>query len=655
MPENLSVIDNEPQMRAALSRWSRKPGYGVMSTKDGATPLKRRRTRVLASHEGVPHMEESLTTSFVPRYFLIQCVLLILTLFPLLSEAGRLPPFPPETPEEKQLHSEAERSVSRNEPFGSPSQQMIGEEIPPDFSSSWRQNEHKRFGNATSRPVTLEDLYVRAIHYSTQIKVFSDLPLIRETGIQEAKGEFDTKSFIQSQFAHTNSPVGSTLTTGGPSRFIQDEWDLESGFKKKLVTGTEVTISQQFSRTNNNSIFFVPNPQSSAQLVLTVVQPLLKGFGIQYNRSVLQIARIDSEVAMNEFIRQAESQLLEVARSYWALYAARQNYWQKAQLIDETAKVTDELRERLSVGTPQTALFRADSALASRRSDLVRANAAVRNAQDRLRTLISDPTLLAASVSELIPADEPLLTDSAIDATHAGYVALQKRPELKQAFLQLRGATIREKVSKNELLPELNIVLQGSLGGLDNGDVSTAYGNQFSTGGPGGSAGIVFSFPLENNEARARFERRQLETRQQIEQLRTTVDTVLLEVKISAREVETAYREAQAKYLAVKAFTEDVDTLNARRAVDTTTDQIQLSNYLNDILDTQDRRSQAEETFALAVADYQVALVNLERAKGNLLDYEGIAVVRSTDKKKLPRLRLEKSGEGKSAVDEKSD
>jgi len=95
--------------------------------------------------------------------------------------------------------------------------------------------------------------------------------------------------------------------------------------------------------------------------------------------------------------------------------------------------------------------------------------------------------------------------------------------------------------------------------------------------------------------------------------------------------------------------------LNARRAVDTTTDQIQLSNYLNDILDTQDRRSQAEETFALAVADYQVALVNLERAKGNLLDYEGIAVVRSTDKKKLPRLRLEKSGEGKSAVDEKSD
>jgi outer membrane protein TolC len=600
-------------------------------------------------------MRKSNVTSYRPHCVRKQCVILALGLFPIVAEAGRLPPFPPETPEERQLHREARESVYQNEPSGRPRHQIVGAEIPPDFSSSWRKQEHNSLETGKSRPVTLEDLYLSAIHYSTQIKVFSDLPLIRETGIQEAKGDFDTKSFVQSQFAHTNNPVGSTLTTGGPSRFIQDEWDLQSGLKKKFVTGTEVTLSQQFSRASNNSIFFVPNPQSTAQLTLTIAQPLLKGVGIEYNRSVLQVARIDSEIAMSEFIRQSESQLLEIARSYWALYAARQNYWQKAGLIDQTVGITDELRERLSVGTPQTALFRADSALASRRSDLVRAGAAVRNAQDRLRTLVSDPVLLAASASELIPADEPLLSGPPVDATHAGYVALQKRPEIKQAFLQLRAATIREKASKNELLPELNLVLQGSLGGLNNGNVATAYGDQFSTGGPGGSVGIVFSYPLENNEARARYQRRQLEARQQIEQLRTTVDTVLFEVKVSAREVETAYREAQAKYTAVKAFTEDVDSLNARRTVDTTTDPIQLSNYLNATLDAQDRRSESQESFDFAVADYQVALVNLERAKGNLLDYEAIGIVRTTGKDGLPRLRLEKGGEGKSAIEGKGD
>ena len=53
-------------------------------------------------------MEAGLPTSFLPNYVLTQCVFLILSLFPLSSEAGRLPPFPPETSEEKQLHSEAE-------------------------------------------------------------------------------------------------------------------------------------------------------------------------------------------------------------------------------------------------------------------------------------------------------------------------------------------------------------------------------------------------------------------------------------------------------------------------------------------------------------------------------------------------------------------
>ena len=285
------------------------------------------------------------TISRLISYTRKPCAALVIGLFPILTEAGRLPPFPPESPEEQELHSEIENSVPRNEPLGQPTRQIAGEEIPSIYSQSWRKQAHNRLGNGTSRSVSLEDLYVRAIHHSTQIKVFSDLPLIRETGIQEAKGDFDTKSFVQGQFAHTNNPVGSTLTTGGPSRFIQDEWDLQSGFKKKFVTGTEVTLSQQFSRTKNNSIFFVPNPQSSAQLTLTVVQPLLKGAGIQYNRSVLQIARIDSHIAMSEFIRQAQSQLLEIARTYWGfmppgrIICRERNWSPKPQLSPTSCEI----------------------------------------------------------------------------------------------------------------------------------------------------------------------------------------------------------------------------------------------------------------------------------------------------------------------------
>ncbi len=530
--------------------------------------------------------------------------------------------------------------------------------IPNDFSPWWIRGQRNTLGDdSRSQGISVDDLYVRAIQHSNQIKVFSDLPLIRETGIQEARGEFDTNAFLQGKFDRKNDPVGNTLTTGGASRFRQDEWSMEAGAKKKFVTGTEVTLSQELSRTDNNSVYFVPNPQSKATLSLNVVQPLLKGAGVSYNRSTLRIARIDSEIAMSEFIRQSESHLLEITRTYWALYAARVTYLQKAKLIDETARVADELKARQKVDAKQSQLFRAQSALASRRADLVRSEAAIRNAQDRLKALVNDPGLLASAGAELVPRDRLILSSMPVDTQSAAQIALQNRPEISQAFLQLRAATIRENMQRNELLPELNLVLQGSLGGLDSGDYGSAYERQYGKGTPGWGAGFVFSFPLENNIGRARHERRQLELRQQVDQVRTTIDTVLLEVKVSAREVSTAYRETQAKFAAVKAFTEDIDSLQARRAVQTASpapgvDESSLTaSYLDTLLDSQDRRSNSEEEFIRAAANYQIAIVNLERAKGSLLNYSAVDVVRTKDDRGLPLLRLEKGGrDGKSNV-----
>lgn len=530
--------------------------------------------------------------------------------------------------------------------------------IPSDFSPWWIRGQKNTLGdNSQSQGITVDDLYVRAIQHSNQIKVFSDLPLIRETGIQEAKGEFDTNAFLQGKFDRKNDPVGSTLTTGGASRFRQDEWSFEAGAKKKFITGTEVTLSQELSRTDNNSIYFIPNPQSKATLSLSVVQPLLKGAGVSYNRSTLRIARIDSEIAMSEFIRQSESHLLEITRTYWALYAARVTYLQKAKLVDETSRVADELKARQTVDAKQSQLFRAQSALASRRADLVRQEAAIRNAQDRLKALVNDPDLLASAGTELVPRDRLILSSMPVDTQFSARQALESRPEIAQAFLQLRAATIRENMQRNELLPELNLVLQGSLGGLDSADYGTAYERQYGKGQPGWGAGFVFSFPLENNIAKARHERRQLELRQQIDQVRTTIDTVLLEVKVSAREVSTAYRETQAKFSAVKAFTEDIESLQARRAVQTASpapgvdDSSVTAQYLDTLLDSQDRRSNAEEEFIRAAANYQISIVNLERAKGKLLNYSSIDVVRTKDENNLPLLRLEKGGrDGKSSV-----
>ena len=545
------------------------------------------------------------------------------------------------------------------------------EHIPKSFSPWWLRGQANSLGTKTQRQsITLDELYVRAIRHSSQIRVFGDLPVIRETGIREAKGAFDTNAYLTSQFERRNEPVGNTLTTGGANRFIQDEWSVEAGIKKKIATGADITLSQKIAQTRNNSVYFTPNDQSTGRLELSIVQPLIKGAGIGYNRSIIQIAKIDSEVAMAEFIRQSESHIQEIARTYWTMYAARVTYLQKLRLLEETGKLADEIKARANIDAQSSQIFRAQSAVAARKADLIRSEAAIRNAQDRLAALTSDPRLLRSSGTELIPTDRLVLSGEMVDAQQAAQTALRSRPEINQAFSQLRAATIREKMSRNEVLPELNLFLKGSLGGLDNADFFSGYSRQYNTGGPGFAVGFELKYPLENNIAKARLERRRLELRQQMDQLRTTVDSVLLEVKISAREVGTSYREALAKYAAVKGYSEDIETLQARRSVQPFLDPAvaaalgpdasksaslsQTTEYIDRMLDAQDRRARAEEDFITSAAEYQVSLVNLQRAKGRLLSYQGIQVMRGRDEENLPLLYLEKGGrDGKSVNDGK--
>ena len=518
--------------------------------------------------------------------------------------------------------------------------------IPADFSPWWISAEKDVIGkDSTPQCLSIEDLYLRAIRHSAQIKVFSDLPIIRETAIREARGAFDTRSYIESKYSHGDDPVGSLLTTGSADRYILNEYSIDTGIKKKIITGAEISLSQKFYNTESNSIYLTPNPQSTSKLTLSIVQPLLRGGGVTYNRSIIDIAKLDSQVAFSEFIRQSESHLLEITRSYWALYAARIVYLQKFKLVGDTTHVVDELRGRLKVDAPHSQLMRAESALASRRSDLVRSEGAVRNAQDRLKALIDDPQLLASPSVELIPTDRMVLHGVGIDAQHAAIVALENRPEINQGFLQLRACAIRVQMGRNEVMPQLNLLMEGYLSGLNKSDMTDAYGDQWGGGGrPGAAVGLVFSFPLENNEAKAQLERRRAEMRQQLNQLQTTLETVLMEVKISAREVFTAHRETQAKFKSIQAFKEDLEASEARRTIlaSSANNELAMSDYLDKVLDAQDRRARAEEEFINSAAEYQVAIVNLERSKGKLLSYSDIGVYRTKDRKNLPMYYLDK-------------
>lgn len=499
-----------------------------------------------------------------------------------------------------------------------------------------------------SQNITLENSYLRALENSSQIRVFSELPLIRETAIQEAQGAFDTRLFVEGRYDRRNDPIGSSLTTGRTTgRFTETEYGVQAGVRKKVATGGEVYLTQELSRIKNNSDFFLPNPQARAVLRLGFIQPLLRGAGVAYNRSVIQIAEIDSDIARHEFLRQTESHLLEINRTYWTLYMARGIYQAKLRSFNEAVRTVEQLESRDDFDTVRRQILRARAAQSERRADLVRAESAVRNAEDRFKALVNDPEFLELGSLEFIPADLPVIAETNVNLKDVATAALENRPEILQAFLQLRAAAIREKMQRNELLPVLNLIVEGYLSGLDKGsNIEGAWERQFSRGSPGAAVGLRFEFPVENNEADARHIRRRLEMRQLVEQLRTTMETVLLEVKVAVREVRTAYRDLKAKHASLLAAREDLDDYERRREVILLGSESSAIGYLEFLIEAQDRRAIAEERFLQALATYNVALTTLERVKGNLLSYESISVEREwDDEEELPRLKLKRDVE----------
>jgi outer membrane protein TolC len=146
--------------------------------------------------------------------------------------------------------------------------------------------------------------------------------------------------------------------------------------------------------------------------------------------------------------------------------------------------------------------------------------------------------------------------------------------------------------------------------------------------------------PLGNNEAKARYQRRRIEMRQLTNQLRTTLDTLLLEVQVAVREVNISYREVVAKQQSVRASEADLAAKRDRMALAGDSGAAG-SVRLDELLDAQLRLALANVELLGSVVNYNVALANLDRAMGVLLQARQIQYQRQEDENQLPSLKLQ--------------
>ncbi|TWT68263.1 Outer membrane efflux protein [Crateriforma conspicua] len=484
---------------------------------------------------------------------------------------------------------------------------------------------HKQRFVAFDLPTVLIDTLAN----SPMIQTVQESASIKLEQIIQQDAAFDSRYVLDAGYDQTNDPVGNALVTGGPPRLRERSWAFNGGVRRTARTGTQIDLTQELGLLDSNSQFFEPADQGNARLSLSLTQPLMAGRGRVFNERLLVQAKLDSRIAWQQMQRDVSDRITEVISAYLLLYQRRCHLIQQDELIRRGQNIERVLRGRSDFDVSQLELTKLRQRVSSRNDERLQLDAGVQRQQATLRNLIGSDELNVAPLSlELIPDAPPSTAHRPITLAEAMRVGMESRPEIRMAMEDIQSAALGIQVTRNQLMPRLDAVVNGYLAGLS-GDygVARSFGEQFYESGPGIMAGLEYELPRGNRLARSRHREAMHRYRQKSARLQEVIQDVRLEIETALIRWETAEKLRQTKRITLAAAREEEEMLTRRFAI-VGADGSHAGLVLESLLESQQRRTMAERMLVSAEAEYHIAWVELQRAMGILLKREGITAVR---------------------------
>ena len=440
-------------------------------------------------------------------------------------------------------------------------------------------------------------------------------------------------------FERSNSSLLTSTTAVAPTtgvdhlNFISANYSLIQGFSTggQLELALNNAAQVLYGATGNLNPFSQPNTS------LTFTQPLLRGFGRELNLRYIRIADINRKISKLLFYQQLISTVYGVSRLYYDLVSLNENASVQRQSLVAAQKLLDDDKVQVEQGTlAPLELTRVQSLLTTTQLSLIQAEGLVRQQEVILKTQLSkqgsgDPILqhLPIVTTDTITIPE---TDDAENVDDLVRNALNQRPDLAQANLQIRSGQISVKADKNSEKPQLdltgNFQTRGStesgfntLGSAGTGALPTSPPDLGLAGLRTSriyQAGIQFSLPLPNRVAQADAARDAIELKQaeaRTQRLRNEVEEDVENSYIALRTAKTALNASTQ----VRKYQEQlVDAERDKLSVGAST------NFL--VIQQQSSLAQARSTEVSARSVWIKARVALDRSVGDLLEKSGVSL-----------------------------
>lgn len=483
-------------------------------------------------------------------------------------------------------------------------------------------------------PLPLRETIARAVEHNFDIAVSRVDPEINRNFITEAEAVFDWSLDGSVDYGKTEEEPSSPLT-GSSTK----SGHVGAGVSKRTRWGGSFAGSWNYSENTSESSFFVLPRRDQSTLALTYTQSLLRNYGLEVNNTAITTAANNLKIS-EAALRQRINETIETAEvDYWSLVGAQRQYDVAVASLDLAKDFLRQTKIRVEVGTlPPIEITTAEAEVASREEGVIVAENAVRTAEDTLRALVALTWESPEWGRPIRPTDEPGFAPVAIDVDQAVTTALETRPEIQAAKLAVANAELNERYRNNLVKPDLSVTLGYQNWGNNfdydfvdtNGDgtVDTrviAQGRsdaikEMLTSRDNNSWGVsgAFSIPIGNRAAKSAYARAKLVTLQNNLQLDALRQTVRVQVRQAARDLETAAR---------RVATTRANVVLQRKKLDA--EQKRYENGLStafQVLTFQTDLRNAESAEINAVVDYNKALAHLGRVKGTLAADRGVTL-----------------------------
>lgn len=195
-------------------------------------------------------------------------------------------------------------------------------------------------------------------------------------------------------------------------------------------------------------------------------------------------------------------------------------------------------------------------------------------------------------------------------------IALDNRPELAEADLAVRQARVRVGQAKNGVLPQFDVTFRYTVDGLGESG-HDAFSELTKNNFQEYFIQVEFEIPVGNRAARARQVQARLRHAQAIAVLKQTYEGVILDVNVRLRQLRADYDQLGPNFESAEANEDQVDAIVARAE---SRNFVQLNQELNALT----ALATSRRDLIRSLIEYNMSIIELERAKGTLPEYNNI-------------------------------